>query len=86
VFLVDSFGRPAYLAQSPQLYKQMLVGVFERVFEVGPVFWAEPHDTVRHIAEYVSLDAELGSSATIATCSRSSAGRTPSTCCSAGWS
>ena len=60
VFTVDYFGREAYLAQSPQLYKQVLVGVFERVFEVGPVFRAEPHDTVRHIAEYVSLDAELG--------------------------
>ncbi len=60
VFPVDYFGRPAYLAQSPQLYKQVLVGVFERVFEVGPVFRAEPHDTVRHVAEYVSLDAELG--------------------------
>jgi len=60
VFGVDWFGTPAYLAQSPQFYKQMLVGVFERVFEVGPVFRAEPHDTVRHLAEYVSLDAELG--------------------------
>ncbi|HSE07164.1 MAG TPA: aspartate--tRNA(Asn) ligase [Nocardioidaceae bacterium] len=60
VFTVDYFGDKAYLAQSPQLYKQTLVGVFERVFEVGPVFRAEPHDTVRHIAEYVSLDAELG--------------------------
>ena len=60
VFTVDYFGKQAYLAQSPQLYKQTLVGVFERVFEVGPVFRAEPHDTVRHIAEYVSLDAELG--------------------------
>jgi nondiscriminating aspartyl-tRNA synthetase len=60
VFEVDYFGRPAYLAQSPQLYKQVLVGVFERVFEVGPVFRAEPHDTVRHVAEYVSMDAELG--------------------------
>jgi nondiscriminating aspartyl-tRNA synthetase len=60
VFTVDYFGRPAFLAQSPQLYKQILVGVFERVFEVGPVFRAEPHDTVRHLAEYVSLDAELG--------------------------
>ena len=60
VFTVDYFGQQAYLAQSPQLYKQTLVGVFERVFEVGPVFRAEPHDTVRHIAEYVSLDAELG--------------------------
>jgi nondiscriminating aspartyl-tRNA synthetase len=60
VFTVDYFGQQAFLAQSPQLYKQTLVGVFERVFEVGPVFRAEPHDTVRHIAEYVSLDAELG--------------------------
>jgi nondiscriminating aspartyl-tRNA synthetase len=60
VFTVDYFGETAYLAQSPQLYKQMLVGVFERVFEVGPVFRAEPHDTVRHLAQYTSLDAELG--------------------------
>jgi nondiscriminating aspartyl-tRNA synthetase len=60
VFEVDYFGRPAYLAQSPQFYKQQLVGVFERVYEVGPVFRAEPHDTVRHLAEYVSLDVELG--------------------------
>jgi nondiscriminating aspartyl-tRNA synthetase len=60
VFGVDYFGRPAYLAQSPQFYKQQLVGVFERVYEVGPVFRAEPHDTVRHLAEYVSLDVELG--------------------------
>ena len=60
VFKLDYFGRPAYLAQSPQLYKQMMVGVYERVFEVGPVFRAEPHDTTRHINEYVSLDAEFG--------------------------
>jgi nondiscriminating aspartyl-tRNA synthetase len=60
VFAVDYFGRPAYLAQSPQFYKQIMVGVFERVYETGPVFRAEPHDTVRHLAEYVSLDAELG--------------------------
>jgi nondiscriminating aspartyl-tRNA synthetase len=60
VFPVDWFGRPAFLAQSPQFYKQTMVGVFERVYEVGPVFRAEPHDTVRHLAEYVSLDAELG--------------------------
>lgn len=60
VFEVDYFGRPAYLAQSPQFYKQVLVGVFERVYEVGPVFRAEPHDTVRHLAEYRSLDVELG--------------------------
>src|SRR5580692_3845868 len=60
VFGIDYFGRPAYLAQSPQFYKQALVGVFERVYEVGPVFRAEPHDTARHLAEYTSLDAELG--------------------------
>jgi nondiscriminating aspartyl-tRNA synthetase len=60
VFALDWFGRPAYLAQSPQFYKQMMVGVFERVYEVGPVFRAEPHDTARHLAQYTSLDAELG--------------------------
>ncbi len=60
VFSVDYFGRPAYLAQSPQFYKQAMVGVFERVYEVGPVFRAEPHDTARHLAQYTSLDAELG--------------------------
>jgi nondiscriminating aspartyl-tRNA synthetase len=60
VFALDYFGRPAYLAQSPQFYKQAMVGVFERVYEIGPVFRAEPHDTPRHLSEYVSLDAELG--------------------------
>jgi len=60
VFGLDYFGHPAYLAQSPQFYKQALVGVFERVYEVGPVFRAEPHDTARHLAEYTSLDAEFG--------------------------
>jgi nondiscriminating aspartyl-tRNA synthetase len=60
VFGLDYFGRRAFLAQSPQLYKQVLVGVFERVYETGPVFRAEPHDTARHLAEYTSLDAELG--------------------------
>jgi len=60
VFAVDYFGKQAYLAQSPQFYKQLMVGVFERVFEVGPVFRAEPHATVRHLNEYVSLDVELG--------------------------
>jgi nondiscriminating aspartyl-tRNA synthetase len=60
VFGLDYFGRPAYLAQSPQFYKQAMVGVFERVYEVGPVFRAEPHDTARHLAQYTSLDAELG--------------------------
>ena len=60
VFAVDYFGQRAYLAQSPQFYKQIMVGIFERVYEVGPVFRAEPHDTARHINEYVSLDAEMG--------------------------
>jgi len=60
VFELGYFGRPAYLAQSPQFYKQMMVGALERVYEVGPVFRAEPHDTARHLNEYVSLDAELG--------------------------
>jgi len=60
VFAIDYFGRPAFLAQSPQFYKQMMVGVFERVYEVGPVFRAEPHETGRHLAQYTSLDAELG--------------------------
>lgn len=60
VFKLDYFGRQAFLAQSPQFYKQNMVGIFERVFEVGPVFRAEPHDTTRHINEYVSLDAEFG--------------------------
>ncbi|HEY7225915.1 MAG TPA: aspartate--tRNA(Asn) ligase [Micromonosporaceae bacterium] len=60
VFRLDYFGRPAYLAQSPQFFKQAMVGVFERVYEVGPVFRAEPHDTVRHLAQYTSLDVEMG--------------------------
>lgn len=60
VFPVRYFDRNAYLAQSPQLYKQIMVGVFERVFETGPVFRAEPHDTTRHINQYTSLDAEMG--------------------------
>jgi nondiscriminating aspartyl-tRNA synthetase len=60
VFPIDWFGRTAFLAQSPQFYKQVMVGVFERVYEVAPVFRAEPHDTARHLAEYVSLDAEMG--------------------------
>lgn len=60
VFKLDYFGRPGYLAQSPQFYKQLMVGVFERVYEVGPVFRAEPSDTARHLAQYTSLDAEMG--------------------------
>jgi nondiscriminating aspartyl-tRNA synthetase len=60
IFRLDYFGRKAFLTQSPQFYKQMMVGVFERVFEVGPVFRAEKHSTVRHLNEYTSLDFEMG--------------------------
>ncbi len=60
VFPVNYFDRQAYLAQSPQLYKQIMVGVHERVFEIGPVFRAEPHATSRHLNEYISLDLEFG--------------------------
>ena len=60
VFRVDYFGRNAFLAQSPQLYKQIMVGALERVYEVAPVFRAEPHDTSRHVSQYLSLDAEFG--------------------------
>jgi nondiscriminating aspartyl-tRNA synthetase len=60
VFQIDYFGQPAYLAQSPQFYKQIMVGVLEQVYEVTPVFRAEPHSTARHINEYVSLDVEFG--------------------------
>lgn len=60
VFKLDYFGSDAFLAQSPQFYKQIMVGVFERVYEVGPVFRAEPHNTARHTNEYVSLDVEFG--------------------------
>lgn len=60
VFTLDYFGKPAFLAQSPQLYKQIMVGVFERVFEIGPAFRAEEHYTVRHLNEYNSLDLEMG--------------------------
>jgi nondiscriminating aspartyl-tRNA synthetase len=61
LFRVDYFDGPAYLAQSPQLYKQMLIGAgMERVFEIGPAFRAEPSDTVRHLTEFTSLDAEIG--------------------------
>jgi len=60
IFPVKYFERTAFLAQSPQFYKQMGVGIFERVFETGPVFRAEPHQTSRHVNEYTSLDFEMG--------------------------
>ncbi|OHD12769.1 MAG: aspartate--tRNA(Asn) ligase, partial [Spirochaetes bacterium GWB1_27_13] len=59
IFKIDYFKRNAYLAQSPQFYKQMMVGVFGRVFEEAPVFRAEEHDTSRHLNEYISLDFEM---------------------------
>ncbi len=60
VFHVDYFDKDAYLAQSPQLYKQILVSVFERVFTVCKAFRAEPSITTRHLTEYISLDCEMG--------------------------
>ncbi len=60
IFKLDYFHKPAVLAQSPQFYKQMMVGVFDRVFETGPVFRAEKHNTKRHLNEYTSLDLEMG--------------------------
>lgn len=60
VFTLDYFGQEATLAQSPQLYKQMLVGAFERVFEIAPAFRAEPSATTRHMSEVMMLDIEMG--------------------------
>lgn len=60
VFKLDYFGKPATLAQSPQLYKQIMVGVFERVFEIAPAFRAELSATTRHVSEVTMLDIEMG--------------------------
>ncbi|MBI3093092.1 MAG: aspartate--tRNA(Asn) ligase [Candidatus Levybacteria bacterium] len=60
VFSVDYYKHKAYLAQSPQLYKQMMVGIFERVFTIAHAYRAEPSVTTRHLSEYISLDAEMG--------------------------
>jgi nondiscriminating aspartyl-tRNA synthetase len=60
VFKIDYFGQEATLAQSPQFYKQIMVGIFERVFEIAPVYRAEPSATTRHMTEYISIDGELG--------------------------
>jgi nondiscriminating aspartyl-tRNA synthetase len=60
LFEVDYYGKRAYLAQSPQLYKQIMVGVLERVYEVAPVYRAEQSHTSRHLSEYLSLDVEFG--------------------------
>ena len=60
VFKLEYFGKKAFLAQSPQFYKQTMVGVYDRVFETAPVFRAEKHNTTRHLNEYTSLDFEMG--------------------------
>ena len=59
-FNVDYFGKKAVLAQSPQFYKQIMVGAFERVFEIGPAYRAEPSATTRHVSEVTMLDIEMG--------------------------
>ena len=59
-FNVEYFGHTAHLAQSPQLYKQIMVGVFERVYAIGNVYRAEKHSTTRHLNEYTSMDIEMG--------------------------
>ena len=60
VFKLNYFNKKAELGQSPQFYKQMMVGVFDRVFEVAPVFRAEKHNTTSHLNEYIGLDFEMG--------------------------
>ena len=60
MFEVDYFGQKAYLNQSPQTYKQIMVGVFQKVFTVGPVFRAEKYSTNRHINEFQGLELEMG--------------------------
>lgn len=60
VFKLDYFGKTATLAQSAQFYKQMMVGVFERVFETNPTYRAEPSATTRHMSEYITIDVEMG--------------------------
>jgi len=60
VFAIDYYDHKAYLGQSPQLYKQIAVGAFERVFTIAHAYRAEPSVTTRHLSEYVSLDAEMG--------------------------
>jgi nondiscriminating aspartyl-tRNA synthetase len=60
VFTMDYFGKTASLAQSAQFYKQIMVGVFERVFETNPTYRAEPSATPRHMTEFITIDAEIG--------------------------
>lgn len=60
IFRLDYFGKPAFLNQSPQFYKQTAIAFFDRVFEIAPVYRAEKHATSRHINEYIGLDFEMG--------------------------
>ncbi len=60
VFKLDHFGKEATLAQSAQFYKQIMVGVFERSFEINPTYRAEPSMTTRHMTEFIHVDAEMG--------------------------
>ncbi|MDO5567392.1 MAG: aspartate--tRNA(Asn) ligase, partial [Planctomycetia bacterium] len=60
IFKLDYFNQDAYLAQSPQFYKQTCVAFFDRVFEIAPVYRAEKHNTSRHLNEYIGLDFEMG--------------------------
>ncbi|MCD8214558.1 MAG: aspartate--tRNA(Asn) ligase [Clostridiales bacterium] len=60
IFKLEYFGKKAYLAQSPQFYKQTMIPIYERVFEIAPVFRAEKHNTMRHLNEYISVDFEMG--------------------------
>ena len=60
MFEVDYYGERVYLSQSPQLYKQMMVGVFERVFEVGKVYRQEGSNSNRHLSEFIGLEFEMG--------------------------
>jgi nondiscriminating aspartyl-tRNA synthetase len=60
LFSVDYFGKPAFLAQSPQLYKQMLMSTgMDRIYEIGPAFRAEHSNTNRHVTEFISFDGEM---------------------------
>lgn len=60
IFKLKYFGQDAYLAQSPQFYKQTCVAFFDRVFEIAPVYRAEKHNSTRHLNEYIGLDFEMG--------------------------
>lgn len=60
LFPLEYFDQRAYLAQSPQFYKQTGVAIFDRVFEIAPVYRAEKHNTSRHLNEYIGLDFEMG--------------------------